>query len=137
MGTFHGKLNRFSRNITAFFDERLSHYGMAVSYIETLLIITHEAECSQKQLSSDMGLAPSTITRFIEKLVNKGYVVKKRQGKEVYVTLTSAGIDITGKMKKDYKQAEKELQQLLGTKYLETTGKLAEFGIELTEKEIM
>lgn len=134
MNKFHANLNRFSRNITAFFDERLSGYDLAVSYIEVILFINHEAECSQKQLATEMGLAPSTITRFIDKLVKKGFVERNRKGKEVYVKLTSAGYKIAGKMKRDYEQAVKELQQLLGDKYIETTGKLTEFGIELTEK---
>lgn len=134
MENFHAHINRFSRNITAFFDERLKHYGLAVSYIEMMLIINHHAECSQKMLSDEMGLAPSTITRFIEKLVKKGFVEKYRSGKEMYVKLTPNGYDTAAEMKKAYRNAEAELQALLGEKYLDTTGKLIAFGIGVTEE---
>lgn len=134
MEKFHAHINRFSRNITAFFDEKLKGYGLAVSYIEMMLIINHHAECSQKMLSDEMGLAPSTITRFIEKLVKKGFVEKYRSGKEMYVKLTPNGYDTAAHLKKAYRNAETELQALLGEKYFETTGKLIEFGIEVTEE---
>ena len=77
---FHLLLNRFSREMTAYFDARLKSLGFAVSYIELLITLDEQGKCSQKTLSEQLFLAPSTITRFLQKLEKEGLLTRERNG---------------------------------------------------------
>ncbi|MEX0649062.1 MAG: MarR family transcriptional regulator [Balneolaceae bacterium] len=131
MGTFHHSINTFSRIISAFFDERFKESSLATSYVELLLLIQKNEKLSQKEISAAMDLAPSTITRFLAKLEKKGLVEKTREAREVVVKLTGEGKTLSLKLQKKYTRAEKELNGILGEKYIETTGKLLDHGAEL------
>jgi len=139
MDTFHSRTNTFSRNLTAFFNEKLSSVGLATSYVELMILLKKKEDYSQKALAEDLSLAPSTITRFINKLEKKGYVDKARKGREAYVKLTDEGLKITSEMEKAYQAAADELNEIFGDKFMITVGKLLEFGNgvleELEEKE--
>jgi len=130
MKHFHTTINHFSRQVSSFFDEQLSEFGLATSYVELLLLIRSNGSCTQKTASEALGLAPSTITRFVDKLVKQGLIKKEKDGRESILKLTQKGIDATRKMDIIYREAETKLKEKLGDKYLETTGKLLNYGIE-------
>lgn len=131
METFHHSINTLSRSITAFFDKHFEESGLATSYVELLVLIRENDSLSQKDIALAMDLAPSTITRFISKLEEMNLVEKHRDAREVVVKLTEKGDNLAKNLQKKYKQAEKELRQILGDKYLETTGKLLDHGVGL------
>jgi len=128
METFHSKTNTFSRNLTAFFNHRLKSFGLATSYVELMILLKKKGEYSQKALAEDLSLAPSTITRFVNKLEKKEYVKKVRQGREAFVKLTDNGLKVTSEMETVYQSAADELNDFFGEKFVVTVGKLLEFG---------
>lgn len=128
MNTFHSETNTFSRNLTAFFDEKLHSFGLATSYVELLLLLKKNGGFSQKSLAKNLSLAPSTITRFIDKLEKQEYVKKERQGREVYVELTEKGLQVSSDMESAYQSAVEELKEMFGEKFVVTVGKLLEYG---------
>lgn len=135
MNTFHSEANTFSRNLTAYFDEKLSEFGMATSYVELILLLKRGGGQTQKQLAENLSLAPSTITRFIEKLAKQNLVEKERTGREVAVKLTDKGVERSDKMSVVYDETVNELKERFGEKFMDTVGKLLEFGNRvLTEK---
>ena len=130
MKHFHTTINHLSRQVSSFFDEQLSGFGLATSYVELLLIIRSNGSCTQKTASELLGLAPSTITRFADKLVKQELIEKEKDGRESILKLTQKGIDTTRKMEVVYRETETKLKEKLGDKYLETTGKLLNYGVE-------
>ncbi len=130
MKHFHTTINHLSRQVSSFFDEQLSEFGLATSYVELLLIIRSNGSCTQKTASELLGLAPSTITRFADKLVKQELIEKEKDGRESILKLTQKGIDTTRKMEVVYRETETKLKEKLGDKYLETTGKLLNYGVE-------
>lgn len=130
MNDFHITINHFSRQVSSFFDDQLAEFGLATSYVELLLIIRTNGSCAQKEVSESLGLAPSTITRFVDKLVARGFIEKEKDGRESILKLTQKGIDTSRKMEVAYRDTEAKLREKLGDKYFETTGKLINFGIE-------
>ena len=126
--TFHLRLNRFSRDLTAHFDQRLKGLGLAVSYIELLISLDENGECSQKFLGEELHLAPSTITRFLQKLETKELLTRRKKGYVSLVSLTPKGKKIAERGKVIYKEAWQEVLHQVGDKYAETTGKLLEYG---------
>lgn len=135
MNSIHNTLNTFSREISTFFDNYFKEFGLATSYVELLMLVKKsEDSCTQKEIAQTMNLDPSTITRFINKLLKKGLVEKNRTGRLATITLTPKGEKLVSNVEKMYKKAESELEGILGKQFLDTTGKLLRHGINELEE---
>lgn len=128
MNTFHSSVNSFSRTLTSFFDERLSRFNLATSYIELMILMKENESVTQKEIADKLSLAPSTITRFVDKLKKEGYLTKKRDGRNMTIELTDKGRSVSSEMDNAYQAVVEEVRGLMGDKYLETVGKLLEYG---------
>lgn len=133
MNDFHSAVNSYSRTLTSFFDERLAQFNLATSYIELMILMKENEAVSQKEIAEKLSLAPSTITRFVDKLKKEGYVTKKRDGRNVTIQLTEKGRSTADEMEREYRLVVNEIRQLMGEKYLETVGKLLKYGSEELE----
>ena len=136
MNTFHSSVNSFSRTLSAFFDDRLSRFNLATSYIELMILMRKNGGVSQKDIASQLSLAPSTVTRFVEKLKNQGYLTKHRDGRNMTIELTDDGRRVSADMEREYESVVQDIRDLMGEKYLETVGKLLDFGSKEIAKNI-
>jgi DNA-binding MarR family transcriptional regulator len=136
MNTFHSSVNSFSRTLSAFFDDRLSRFNLATSYIELMILMRKNGGVSQKDIASQLSLAPSTVTRFVEKLKNQGYLTKQRDGRNMTIELTDDGRRVSADMEREYESVVQDIRDLMGEKYLETVGKLLDFGSKEIAKNI-
>ncbi|TVR15127.1 MAG: MarR family transcriptional regulator [Balneolaceae bacterium] len=127
----HAITNSFSREISRHFDSYFEEYNLATSYIELILLVWKEGEISQKELAKRMNLAPSTITRFVQKLVKSGFVEKNKDGRIVSIKLTNNAKATAQKMHSSYKKAVQDLKEKLGEKFVSTTEQLLEHGTSL------
>lgn len=128
MNTFHSTVNSFSRTLTAYFDDQLGEFGLATSYAELMILMKENEQMSQKEIADFLSLAPSTVTRFVEKLQKKGFVSKTRDGRQVSIQLTKKGVDVADEMETAYEEAVENLRTLVGDKYLDTIEKLLSYG---------
>ncbi|MDR9364963.1 MAG: MarR family transcriptional regulator [Balneolaceae bacterium] len=131
----HSAANLFSREITRHFDSYFEEYDLATSYVELLLILYDQDELSQNDLAEEMQLAPSTITRFINKLVKKGLVEKNKVGRTAVITLSPKGEELTPVLKQSFKNAANDLESILGHKYVHTTKELLLHGSNLLKEK--
>ena len=127
----HTEANLFSREISAFYDSYFKSEKLATSYIELILIVEEAGDVTQKEIADKLSLAPSTITRFINKLEKRGFVSKKMDGRMARVILTNKGAQEAPKLREKYQQAETDLQDLLGDKFVDTTRQLLVHGSEI------
>ncbi|HKL14022.1 MAG TPA: MarR family transcriptional regulator [Balneolaceae bacterium] len=134
MNNFHSSVSSFSRTLTSFFDERLSRFNLATSYVELMILMKDNDPMSQKEIAEQLSLAPSTITRFLDKLKKEKYLTKKRDGRNMTIELTAKGRQVSNEMDAVYHSAVDEVRELMGEKYLETVGKLLEYGSAELEK---
>lgn len=130
MNNFHSSVNSFSRTLSSFFDERLSRFNLATSYIELMIVMKENDSVSQKEIADQLSLAPSTITRFVDKLKKEKYITKKRDGRNMTIELTPKGRQISSEMDNEYRAVVEEIRTLMGEKYLHTVGKLLDYGSE-------
>lgn len=130
----HAILNSISREITGFYDSYFKEDNLATSYIELLLLIEEYEKISQKVIAGKMNLAPSTITRFLNKLIKRDLVLKKMDGRISYVTLSESGKEGVPKLRKKYEQAEEDLKEILGLRYVDTTTQLLNHGAALLQE---
>jgi DNA-binding MarR family transcriptional regulator len=131
----HSASNSFSREITRHFDSYFEEYDLATSYVELLLILYDQDELSQNDLAEEMKLAPSTITRFVNKLVKKGLVQKNKVGRTAVITLSKKGEDQLPTLKRAFDSAVRDLKGILGDKYVHTTKELLLHGTRLLKEE--
>lgn len=131
----HSAANLFSREITRHFDSYFEEYDLATSYVELLLILYDQDELSQNDLAEEMQLAPSTITRFINKLVKRGLVEKNKVGRTAVITLSPKGEELTPVLKQSFKNAVNDLERILGDKYVHTTKELLLHGSNLLKEK--
>ena len=130
----HSASNLFSREITRHFDSYFEEYNLATSYVELLLILYEQDELSQNDLADEMNLAPSTITRFVNKLVKMGLVQKKKVGRTAAISLSKKGQDQLPVLKRNFDNAVNDLQEILGIKYVHTTKELLLYGANLLKE---
>ena len=126
----HSAANHFSREISRFFDSYFEEHQLATSYIQVLRLIEKNKSLTQKEIADRMNLAPSTITRFIGKLDKMGLVEKSRAGKEMSVHIQEKEISTVKQLVSLLNKAERDLEEILGSKYVETTSALLEYGAE-------
>ncbi len=107
--------NSFARHVTELAEKELAFTGLTPSYAYTLMVITDHPGIGQNAIAKRMNLKPSTITRFIDKLIIQGFVTKEQEGRNVHVTATEQGAEIR-------KDIEKGLENLFKT-YCDVLGK--------------
>lgn len=115
--------NSLSRYINEMAEDAFKITGMAPSYGYLMLLLIDKAGLSQNELSEEMNVKASTMTRFIEKLVNKKYVTKVQDGRSALIFPTKLGMELKDPINKAL--------AILFDMYCEKLGK--EFAVKLTE----
>ncbi|WNR43070.1 MarR family winged helix-turn-helix transcriptional regulator [Paenibacillus roseipurpureus] len=72
-----------NRAITRMAEETFKSTGLSPTYAFLLMAVHEQPGISQKELGEALHLTPSTITRFIEKLIHKELVLSRNRGKAV------------------------------------------------------
>lgn len=82
---------KLARELSKIADDAFASTGLSPSHALLLFIINEEDGVPQKEIGERLHLMPSTITRLIEKLENKGFVTKQSEGKNVFLLTTNEG----------------------------------------------
>ena len=97
--------SRFARNMTKLAEKTFNFGDLAPSYLYMIMIVKFHPEITQKELCHKLSIAPSTSTRFIDKLEKQKLVNRKVNGKQTYISLTYEG-------EKVYQQFRVSLKEL-------------------------
>ncbi|MCL1631704.1 MarR family transcriptional regulator [Sporolactobacillus sp. CPB3-1] len=106
--------NRLSRIITKMADEAFAPTGFSPMYGYLLLLIIEDPGSAQKKLAEQLDIAPSTLTRFIEKLEQRGLVHRTTHGKTVLVYPTDAGRALENEIHMASKRLHQMYERILG-----------------------
>ncbi|MFD2670914.1 MarR family winged helix-turn-helix transcriptional regulator [Marinicrinis sediminis] len=115
--------NRFARNITKMADQMFDFDDLAPSYLYMIFVIHFHPKLTQKDLCQRLSIAPSTSTRFIDKLEKKKLVTRHVIGKETAISLTDEG-------ERMYEQFRQALKSFFDA-YAASIGR--EFSLELSK----
>jgi len=66
--------NALARQINKIWDEAFKPLGLSPSHAYVLRLVLENPEISMKQIARELGLAPSTISRFVDSLIIKGFL---------------------------------------------------------------
>ncbi len=79
-----------------------------------MMIVNDNPGIGQKEMCEQLQLAPSTVTRFIDTLVHKGYLNRQSEGKVSHVYPTEAGEKLKSSISEAWKSLHKRYDSVLG-----------------------
>lgn len=85
---------KFARVIGKTAENAFSITGLSPSHAFLLHIVNQNNGIHQKKIGEMLYMTPSTITRFVEKLENRGLVTRKVEGKNVHLFTTKKGTQL-------------------------------------------
>jgi DNA-binding MarR family transcriptional regulator len=128
--------SRFARNMTKMAEKIFDFGGLAPSYFYMIMIVKFHPEITQKELCQKMSIAPSTSTRFIDKLEKQKLVTRKMDGKLTYISLTEDGEKIYKQFRDSLKELFEGYSRILGREFSLDLSKMLHEASNKLEKEI-
>ena len=83
--------SRFARQMEKLAGEAFASIDIPPSYAYLIITLNDHPGITQKELCEKLTIAPSTSTRFIDKLVKRNFVERKPDGKHILIYLTEEG----------------------------------------------
>ncbi|WP_289487612.1 MarR family winged helix-turn-helix transcriptional regulator [Fictibacillus enclensis] len=128
--------SRFARNITRLAEKTLDGGDLAPSYLYMIMIVKFNPDITQKELCTKLSIAPSTSTRFIDKLEKLQIVNRKVSGKETHISLTKEGEKVYDHFRASLKEMFASYSEVLGKDFsLNLSKMLHEASNKLEKKE--
>ncbi len=84
----------FSRQIASIAETAFMDLGLTPSDAYLIMVVNEKPNVQPTEISERILLAPSTITRMIEKLEKRSIVTRTQEGKYTYVAVTTKGKDL-------------------------------------------
>ena len=108
--------NSLSRIITRMAEEEFRKTGLSPSHAFLMMLVADKPGIGQKELCEQLHLAPSTVTRFIDALVYKGFLTRQSEGKASNVYPTKAGEALRKPIDEAWKRLHQRYAKVLGIK---------------------
>lgn len=127
--------NKLARIIGKMADEEFRITGLSPTYAFLISIVNETEGTSQKYIGEKLCITPSTITRFIDKLENKGLVIRKTDGKNALIYLTQKGKMLQIDINKAWHNLHHRYSEILGEeKEKELVHNICKLAAKLEEK---
>ena len=106
--------NAFSRLMTKMSDEEFAPTGLSSSLAFVLMTVNNQPGISPMEICRIMLLAPSTVTRFLDKMVEGHYIFREQHGKNIKVHPTQQGIDLKDDLQSSWERLYLRYSTILG-----------------------
>lgn len=113
-GCLYFSANRLSRVITKMAEEEFLVSGLSPTYAFLLMAVYDEEGISQKKLGEVLHIQPSTVTRFVEKLIGKGLLYSRTEGRLSLIYSTDKGKALKGDIEKCWNNLHIRYSAILG-----------------------
>lgn len=107
-------VNALSRVMTKMADEAFSVTGLTSSYAFLLMIVNAKPGVQPSEISAQMQLTPSTVTRLIEKMEYRGFLRREPVGRTTEVYPTKASLDLDVQIREAWDGLFKQYANILG-----------------------
>ncbi|MFC0392226.1 MarR family winged helix-turn-helix transcriptional regulator [Paenibacillus mendelii] len=108
--------NRLSRVMTKMAEDEFAVSGLSPTSAFLLMAVYEKDGISQKELGELLHLQPSTMTRLIEKLIIKGLLTSRIDGRLSLISATEKGKALEGTIHECWMSLRKRYTTLLGEK---------------------
>jgi MarR family transcriptional regulator, organic hydroperoxide resistance regulator len=106
--------NALARKMSKIAEEEFAITGLSPSYAFLIMIVNDKPGIQPTEISGIMMLNPSTVTRLTDKMVDKGYLERKADGKSVFIFPLKKSRDIDPKLKEAWMNLYKRYVNILG-----------------------
>ncbi|WP_367015371.1 MarR family winged helix-turn-helix transcriptional regulator [Priestia koreensis] len=128
--------SRFARNITKLAEQTFDFGDVAPSYLYMIMIVKFHPEITQKELCHKLSIAPSTSTRFIDKLEKLKLVTRKADGKQTRISLTDQGEELYNEFRVSLKDLFDSYSKVLGQEFSKDLSKTLHEASNQLEREL-
>ena len=130
-------ISKMFRMINRIAEEAFEKIDICPTHAFLMMLLKEEKNgLSVNQISSSLAIAPSTVTRFVDKLVSKGYVVREKMGKNSFTKITEKGLNEIDEIYEAWRGITEKIEELVGDKtYLERTKKSFKEFVEMLGKD--
>ena len=104
----------FVRLLTKLAEDEFKITGLTPTYAFAVTIVNKYGKISSTELADYLQMAPSTITRFVDKLLIKDLVGRKIEGKNSFIFSTEKGKELQESINIAWNSLEKALNEKLG-----------------------
>jgi len=115
-GCLYYSANALARIMTRMAEEEFANTGLAPSYAFILMSVNSKPGIQPKELSEHLLLMPSTVTRLVEKLENKGFVERKYIGRNTEVHPTKKSFNLDHAIKTSWQNLFNRYSKIIGEK---------------------
>lgn len=95
-------------------EEEFRKTGLSPSHAFLMMLAMDDPGIGQKALCEQLNLAPSTVTRFVDALVQKGYLTRQTTGKTANIYPTEQGIALRADIDAAWKSLHMRYADVLG-----------------------
>lgn len=109
--------NALVRSLNRIWDEAFKQLGLSPAHGYLLRLVLEQPGLSQKAIAQELGLAPSTVTRFIDALCNRKLLQRskaKGDGRELTVKATARGEALRRQLEQTGSTLYQRMRQQLG-----------------------
>jgi DNA-binding MarR family transcriptional regulator len=107
-------VSRLNRIVTKMAEEEFRSTGLTPSYAFLILLVIGKPGISPGELGSELHVAPSTVTRLLDKLEYKGLVLRKTEGKTASVHPTDSSLHLEAEIRRVWRNLYIRYSELLG-----------------------
>lgn len=108
--------NSLSRVITRMAEEEFRVTGLSPSHAFLIMLVNDKPGICQKELCEHLHLAPSTVTRFIDTLAHRSYLIRKSEGKISKIFSTEKGKNLQKPIADAWESLHHRYGKILGLK---------------------
>ena len=108
--------NALAREVTRMSEEAFARLGLSSSQAFQVMLVVEQPGISQKELAEYLNLAPSTVSRFTDKLILRGLVRKEMEGRNTLMYPTREGKAIKADIEAAWHELYKRYSKVLGKK---------------------
>ncbi len=109
--------NTMTRLINKMTEEAFMPTGLAPSYAFLMMVVIERESIGIGELANILKLAPSTVTRFVDKLILKKYLERSQEGRNITVKATSSGMGLLPEIKASWERLFKAYCDVLGEEF--------------------
>lgn len=92
-------ISRLFRVVNKVAEEAFEDLDICPTHAFLLILLQEEKDgLSVNKISETLTIAPSTVTRFVDKLISRGYVERVKVGKQSFTKITKEGMEFMPKV---------------------------------------
>ena len=113
-------LNALVRKVNKIWVDAFAEYDLSPAHAYLLRLVAASPGLRQTEISHELKLEKSTITRFIDVMVERGFLRRKKEGREQLIYPSQKTLQIVDSLNKTGSKLYKEMSQTLGSSELKS-----------------